>query len=92
MSRHPSNGSVLAGRLARARKPTMRVGAMTRFRLEFADDGSTIDVHADDFDDDGEQVTLYRYTDADADPLATGKEIIASFDRSSLLGPPRSVD
>ncbi len=63
---------------------------MGRFRLEFADDGSVIDVEADDFDDDGRVISLYRYMPPGADPLAptTSKEVIASFERDSLTGPP----
>ena len=34
---------------------------MARFRLEFLDDGSTVEVEADDFDDDGSEIMLYRY-------------------------------
>lgn len=66
---------------------------MPRFRLEFADDGSFLDVDADDFDDDGEWISLYNYEPRGADPLdpATTKDVIASFERSSLIGPPRPV-
>lgn len=66
---------------------------MPRFRLEFADDGSVIEVEADDFDDDGERIALYRYVPAGADPLApdTTKDVIADFDRTSLAGPPQAV-
>ncbi|HET6794018.1 MAG TPA: hypothetical protein VFH45_06230 [Acidimicrobiales bacterium] len=66
---------------------------MGLFRLEFVDDGSHIDVEADDFDDDGETISLYRYMPYGADPLAPGttKEIIASFERPSLAGPPQPV-
>jgi hypothetical protein len=69
------------------------VAAVSRFRLEFVDDGSTIDVDADDFDDDGTEVSLYRYVPPGADPLAatTQKEVIASFERTSLVGPPQQV-
>lgn len=67
---------------------------MPRFRLEFADDGSTIVVEADDFDDDGEEISLYNYVPYGADPLdpATQKEVVAAFSRESLLGPPQPVD
>jgi hypothetical protein len=64
---------------------------MPRFRLDFLDDETSLDVEADDFDDDGQQVTLYRYPESGSDPLDTEKEVIASFDRSSLVGPPRPV-
>ena len=66
---------------------------MLRFRLEFADDGSEIDLDADDFDDDGDRISLYRYRPEGADPMAPGttKEVIAAFDRASLVGPPRPV-
>jgi hypothetical protein len=65
-----------------------------RFRLEFADDGTALDVEADDFDDDGEEVSLYRYSPWGADPLDPGtrKEIVAAFARSSLVGPPRAME
>jgi hypothetical protein len=61
-----------------------------RFRLEFTDDGSHVDVEADDYDDDGEKVSLYRYLPFGADPMDPGtiKEVVAAFDRSSLAGPP----
>jgi hypothetical protein len=64
-----------------------------RFRLEFADDGSEVEVDADDFDDDGVEVSLYCYVPPGADPLAatTRKEVIASFERASLVGPPQQV-
>jgi hypothetical protein len=63
------------------------------FRLEFVDDGTSIDVEADDFDDDGKEISLYRYVPYGADPLepTTSKEVLASFDRTSLAGPPRAV-
>lgn len=66
---------------------------MPRFRLEFVDDGSEIDLEADDFDDDGEWVTIYRYRPEGADPMAPGstKEVLAAFERASLAGPPRPV-
>ena len=66
---------------------------MPHFRLEFVDDGSLVDVEADDFDDDGEWISLYNYMPPGADPLDadTTKEVIASFERSSLAGPPRSI-
>lgn len=64
---------------------------MLRFRLDFVDDGTSLDIEADDFDDDGQQVTLYRYLESASDPLDTAKEVIASFDRSSLAGSPRPV-
>ncbi|HZT66821.1 MAG TPA: hypothetical protein VFA11_13620 [Acidimicrobiales bacterium] len=66
---------------------------MPRFRLEFVDDGSHVDVDADDYDDNGDTVSLYRYVPEGADPLdpATTKEIIASFERTSLAGPPQAV-
>ena len=69
------------------------VAAVPRFRLEFVDDGSIIEVDADDFDDDGAEVSLYRYVPSGADPLAatTRKEVIASFERTSLVGPPQRV-
>jgi hypothetical protein len=40
-----------------------------RFRLEFVDD-TTCYVEADDFDDDGKTICLYRYVPEGADPLA----------------------
>ncbi|HEV2368667.1 MAG TPA: hypothetical protein VGR90_02250 [Acidimicrobiales bacterium] len=66
---------------------------MPRFRLEFADDGSALEIEADDFDDDGREISLYCYHPYGADPMApdTRKEIIAAFDRDSLVGPPRPV-
>lgn len=66
---------------------------MTRFRLEFADDGSFVDVEADDFDDDGESISLYNFFPPGADPVdpETTKDVIASFERSSLVGPPRAI-
>ncbi len=66
---------------------------MPRFRLEFVDDGSTVDVEADDFDDDGQWVSLYNYLPPAADPAHpdTTKEVVASFERTSLAGPPRPV-
>ncbi|HXX91325.1 MAG TPA: hypothetical protein VEI83_13990 [Acidimicrobiales bacterium] len=66
---------------------------MPRFRLEFLDDGSTIDLEADDFDDDGEWISLYRYVPEGADPMAPGtsKDVVAAFERTSLAGPPRPV-
>ncbi len=64
---------------------------MPRFCLDFADDGTTLYVEADDFDDDGEQITLFRYLPSETDPLDTAKDVVASFDRSSLAGPPRAV-
>ncbi|HET6811511.1 MAG TPA: hypothetical protein VFH50_10930 [Acidimicrobiales bacterium] len=66
---------------------------MPRFRLRFSDDGSEVDVDADDFDDDGREITLYRYEPYGGDPLDPGtrKEIVASFDRESLSGPPFPV-
>ena len=66
---------------------------MPRFRLEFVDDGSVIDVDADDFDDDGEWISLYRYVPEGADPMApsTSKDVVASFERTSLIGPPRPI-
>lgn len=66
---------------------------MPRFRLEFSDDGSELVVEADDFDDDGREITLYRYEPYGADPLDPGtkKEVVASFDRDSLTGPPFPV-
>jgi hypothetical protein len=69
------------------------VTAVTRFRLEFADDGSSIELDADDFDDDGVDVSLYCYVPPGADPLAatTRKEVVASFARTSLVGPPQQV-
>jgi hypothetical protein len=68
-------------------------GPVPRFRLDFSDDGSSIDIEADDFDDDGEWISLYNYAPADADPLdpETTKDVIASFQRSSLVGPPRPI-
>ena len=67
--------------------------AVPRFRLEFNDNGSEIDLEADDFDDDGEWVSLYRYRPEGADPTApeTTKEVVAAFERASLVGPPRPV-
>jgi len=64
-----------------------------RFRLEFSDDGSELVVDADDFDDDGKEITLYRYLPYGADPLdpTTRKEVVAAFDRDSLAGPPYPV-
>lgn len=66
---------------------------VARFRLEFVDDGSEIDLQADDFDDDGEWISLYRYLPEGADPMASGttKEVVAAFERASLVGPPRPV-
>ncbi len=66
---------------------------MGRFRLHFADDDSTLFIEADDFDDDGEQISLYVYVPFGGDPLAEGtrKEVIAAFDRESLTGPPQLV-
>ncbi len=66
---------------------------MPRFRLEFLDDGSVLDVAADDFDDDGEWISLYNYVPPGADPPDpdTTKDVIASFERSSLSGPPRPI-
>jgi len=66
---------------------------VTRFRLEFVDDGSVIDVDADDFDDDGEWIALYNYVPPGGDPLSPGtsKEVLASFERASLAGPPRPI-
>jgi hypothetical protein len=68
-------------------------GPMPRFQLEFADDGSILEVEADDFDDDGEWISLYSYMPPGADPVdpETTKEVIASFERSSLVGPPRPI-
>jgi hypothetical protein len=70
-----------------------RVDLVPRFRLEFIDDGSEIDLEADDFDDDGEWISLYLYVPEGADPLARGttKEVVAAFARASLAGPPRPV-
>jgi hypothetical protein len=65
---------------------------MLRFRLDFVDDGTSLYVDADDFDDDGEQISLYRYLPSPSDPLDTEKEVVASFDRNSLAGPPQPVD
>ena len=64
-----------------------------RFRLQFVDDGSEIDVEADDFDDDGQEISLYRYQPYGADPMDpnTRKEVIATFDRTSLVGPPQPI-
>ena len=44
-------------------------------------------------DDDGVEVSLYCYVPPGADPLAatTQKEVIASFERTSLVGPPQQV-
>ena len=64
---------------------------MPRFRLDFTDDGTSLEVEADDFDDDGQQITLYRYLKSESDPLDTSKEVIAAFDRRSLAGPPRPI-
>ncbi len=66
---------------------------MPHFRLEFADDGSFLDVEADDFDDDGEWISLYSYVPPGGDPLDpdTTKDVIASFERSSLVGPPHPI-
>jgi len=66
---------------------------VTRFRIEFVDDGSEIDLEADDFDDDGEWISIYQYLPRGADPMApaTTKDVVASFDRRSLVGPPRRV-
>ena len=66
---------------------------MPSFRIEFVDDGSEIDLEADDFDDNGEWISLYRYLPDGADPMAPGttKDVVASFDRRSLAGPPRPV-
>ena len=63
-----------------------------RFRLEFVDD-TTCYVEADDFDDDGKTICLYRYVPEGADPLAstTQREISATYSCSSVLGPPRPV-
>jgi hypothetical protein len=69
------------------------VQGVPRFRLEFTDDGSEIDLEADDFDDDGEWISLYRYLPEGAHPMAPGttKEVVAAFQRLSLAGPPRPV-
>ena len=69
------------------------VGLVPRFRLEFVDDGSEVDVDADDFDDDGEWISLYQFLPDGADPMAPGttKDVVASFDRRSLVGPPRRI-
>ncbi len=69
------------------------VTAVPRFRLDFADDGTSIEIDADDFDDDGVEVSLYCYVPPGADPVAatTSKEVIASFERTSLAGPPQQV-
>ena len=66
---------------------------MARFRLEFLDDGSTVEVEADDFDDDGSEIMLYRYLPQGADPIAptTRKEAVAAFARESLVGPPQRI-
>lgn len=66
---------------------------MPRFRLEFIDDGSFLDVEADDFDDDGEWISLYNYVPPGADPLDPGttKDVLASFGRTSLAGPPQPI-
>jgi hypothetical protein len=61
---------------------------MPRFRLDYRGDRTSLCVEADDFDDDGEQVTLFRYLQTDLDPA---KEVVASFSRS-LTGPPQSID
>ena len=68
-------------------------GCRACVRLEFADDGSSIEIDADDFDDDGVEVSLYCYVPPAPDPLATttSKEVIASFERTSLVGPPQQV-
>jgi hypothetical protein len=73
--------------------PLVTLWSVPRFRLRFSDDGSELDVDADDFDDDGREITLYRYEPYGGDPLdpATRKEIVASFDRDSLAGPPFPV-
>lgn len=67
--------------------------SVASFRLEFVDDGSTLLVEADDFDDDGDEISLYFYNPRGADPLdpMTTKEVIASFARTSLAGPPQAV-
>jgi len=64
-----------------------------RFRLEFADDRSVLEVDADDFDDNGLEISLYRYVPYGADPMDPGtrKDVIATFDRTSLVGPPQPI-
>jgi len=64
---------------------------VARFRLEFLDDGSTQEVEADDFDDDGSEIMLYRCLPHGGDPIAatTRKEAIAAFAHKSLVGPPQ---
>ena len=71
----------------------MAAWSVPRFRLEFVDDGSVLDVEADDFDDDGNEISLYRYQPYGADPMDpdTRKEIIARFERTSLVGPPQPI-
>lgn len=66
---------------------------MPLFRLRFLDDGSTVELEADDFDDDGHWVSLYRYLPTGADPMATTtrKDVLATFARGSLAGPPQPV-
>ena len=76
-----------------ARYRFVTLWSVPRFRLEFSDDGSELVVEADDFDDDGLEITLYRYEPYGGDPLDPGtrKEVVASFDRDSLAGPPFPV-
>ncbi len=62
---------------------------MPRFRLDYSEDRTSLCLEADDFDDDGDQITLFRYLETD---LETAKEVVASFSRRSLTGPPRSID
>lgn len=67
---------------------------MGTFRVEFASDGREERFQADDFDDDGETITLFRFDPPGADPLAPGtsKVELASFHRGQLAGPPQRVD
>jgi len=67
---------------------------VAKFRLDFVDDGSTLIVEADDFDDDGDEISLYVYVPPGGDPVdpSTRKEVVAAFSRSSLAGPPQAVE
>ena len=59
------------------------------FRIEFVG-GTTQDVEADDFDDDGTTITMVRYTPPGGDPIdpETTKQPVATFPRAELMGPP----
>ena len=54
-----------------------------RFRLEFVDD-TTCYVEANDFDDDGKTICLYRYVPEGADPLDDPERV--QCDLQLLLG------